>query len=76
MSRAKDFKLPEDTENKMYLGNNPTVREIIIIIREKWGKGTKLEDITVGSEHIQVQCFGYDLYDSGDYMHFVTLEKD
>lgn len=71
---AKDFELPKDTDKLIHLNSGISLKEIMDMAQHKWGENINFEDISVSSESIQVQCFGYDLYDSGDYMNFIILE--
>lgn len=67
---------PEDTATKLHLmsTNCWTLQNLIEFAQEKWGDSVSLEDIEMSSEKIQTRCFGYDLYDGGDYTDFIILE--
>lgn len=65
---------PENTETTMYFINGLFhLDEALQAAREKWGRNLEFDDITLGAEHIQIDHFRYDLYDSGDWANYVTF---
>lgn len=71
------MRLPKDTDNKIhieeYLVQN--INDLIIFAQEKWGEDVDISKVSVMFEEIQVKCFGYDQYDSGDYIKYFILRK-
>ncbi len=67
---------PDDTDTTLYIlaSSDPTMQELLDLIDKKW-PNTDLDTITIGSEHIQTDCLGYDCYDSSDYTDFITLTR-
>ena len=70
-------KFPEDTYNTMYVKNygTLTIGDLIAKAREKWGL-FEISELSIDHQNIQYKCFGYDQYDSTDYMPYfiITLE--
>jgi hypothetical protein len=69
--------LPQDTEDKIYIevSGIDTVNDLISKSQDKWGEEVNLDKLKIEHEHIQVKCFGYDLYDSGDYRNYFILTR-
>ena len=67
---------PDDTDTTMYLQSTRPLSSADLLqdIYEKWPDAS-LENITIGTENIQTDCLGYDLYDAGDYTDFLIITK-
>lgn len=69
------MRLPKDDENTLHIQSDAaSLAGIIRSTQEKW-PGVDLNEIDISAEEIQVQCFGYDLYDSSDYINYVIVTR-
>ena len=72
------MKLPEDTENTKYLPW-PEYEEISLYdlmgYAERYFPDTHPSEIMIDRMEIQVDCFGYDLYDKSDYRWYYVFSK-
>lgn len=78
MPMAKDFRLPEDTDTQLHVfmsAGGTSLDELLGCIRNHFGDDVSGDQLEITAENIQVQCFGYDLYDSADYMDFLVVRK-
>lgn len=66
------YKYPKDTEDKMYLTTGETLETVLEKSRRKW-PGIQIGEIDISAQHIQVKCFGYDLYDASDYWDYTVV---
>ena len=69
---------PDNTANTLYIrANYQTVEfsDLIEQIKNHFGEDSKLEDFSIGAEHIQTDCLGYDRYDSCDWENFLIIER-
>jgi len=65
---------PDDTDDSFYMissGGVPLV-DIMERAKEKW-TGILPEELSIEAEHVQTDCLGYDLYDSGDYTEYLCI---
>ena len=74
------MKLPENTANKLYIQLNYSwepisFTELYEKIYEHFGKDIDMSKLTISPQHIQIDCFGYDRYDSGDWSDFLVIER-
>lgn len=67
---------PDDTENEFYIAGSATIEDITKRCREKWGWDFDWSHIRITPEHIHTDCLTYDLYDSGDWTHFLCITKE
>jgi len=69
--------LPKDTDDKIYIWvyDIETINDILIKCQEKWGDDICIDTLSIEPEHIQVKCFGYDLYDSDDYRDYFVIRR-
>ena len=69
--------LPQDTENKIYIevSGIDNINDLIFEAQDKWGKAIDIDKLKLEHEHIQVKCFGYDQYDSGDYRDYFVITR-
>jgi hypothetical protein len=69
--------LPQDTEDKIYIEDFciDTVMDLFLKVIEKWGPKVDILNLKIEHEHIQVKCFHYDQYDSGDYRNYFVITK-
>lgn len=67
---------PDNTVNKLYIENGYglPMNEILDKITAHFGEIAP-EHISIGSEHIQTRCLGYDLYDGADWTTFTVIER-
>jgi hypothetical protein len=77
MSMVLKEKLPQDTENTIYIevSGIDTIKDLISNAQDKWGEEIELDKLKIEHEHIQVKCFGYDQYDSSDYRNYFVITK-
>jgi hypothetical protein len=70
------MRMPENTKDTLYIAEyeNLSLMELLTKIREYW-PDESFDNLDIQGEHIQVDCFGYDLYDSSDYMNFIVVTK-
>lgn len=73
------MRFPKDTPNKAHLpvcrfNNGVSLDELNSFIEEKFPNIPK-DELRLYCEEIQVDCFGYDQYDSNDWMNFIIVEK-
>ena len=54
-------------EDADFIPNTFTVNDLIEAIKRKYGEDCDLSKVYINASHRQYKCFGYDLYDSGDY---------
>ena len=67
-------KPPQNTDTKIYLHGEIDLEYIMETIKSKW-PGVNISDITIEAEYLQHSCFGYDLFDSGDYANFIAIRN-
>jgi len=66
---------PDDNEDEIFLDNDVELSYMLERIKEKWPDAT-MEQITISSEYIHTNCLYYDLYDSGDWTHFIRISRE
>lgn len=67
---------PDDDDNTIYIesGTCPTLADIQARIDEKW-PGASAANIEFGSEEINTDCLGYDMYDPSDWTNFIIITR-
>ena len=67
---------PDDTDTEMWIYGSIgySISEIIKKAKEKW-PDVSLDDIEITSEYIHTDCLTYDLYDPGDWTHYLKIER-
>lgn len=69
---------PDNTANTLYIRANyqsVDFADLIEQIKNHFGEDSKLEDFSIGAEHIQIDCLGYGQYDPGDWANFLIIER-
>jgi hypothetical protein len=71
-----DMRYPVDTEQTLYFQCGPslTLDDVVDRARRHF-PDCELQDLTISSENIQVKCFGYDIYDSRDYLDYIVVSR-
>lgn len=75
MNYRDDSRYPQDDETTIYMidTGNMTLQEIIDRAQDKWGETVSFYRLEIEGREIQVRCFGYDLYDPGDYCQYFVV---
>ena len=68
------MRLPEDTFDTLYINADYTIskKDIDDLIKEHFGENT---EVTMRADEIQIDHFGYDLYDSIDWANYIIVER-
>lgn len=70
-----DRRYPQDTSQVLYLLSvNLTLGDIVESAKRHF-PDCEMDDLKVEGENIQIKCFGYDLYDSGDYLDYIVITR-
>jgi hypothetical protein len=72
------MRMPVSDEKTLYVETfcMTSIKEVIERIQDHFGvESVDFEEFTISAEHIQVDCFGYDLYDRGDYEDFIVITR-
>jgi hypothetical protein len=64
-----DLECDEDQENY-----NISIQDIIDRCKKEFGEEVDLNKLRLNTSYQQYACFGYDLYDSGDYMCYTEIK--
>ncbi len=73
------MRFPKDTDDTIYVHAHYISYDLDDLLnraRCKWGDEIGLEHLSIGAEYIQINCFGYDLYDPADWACFITITVD
>jgi len=65
---------PDDTEEEFYVAEDATLSDILNSCHERW-PGFHPEKIRITPEYLHTSCLYYDLYDAGDYTHFLRISR-
>lgn len=64
---------PDDSENEFYVPFGEDLASIMNRAQAKWGDDVRLDAIMITPEYIHTDCLTYDLYDAGDWTHFLRI---
>ena len=74
--KNSESRYPTNSPTCLYIrGSTASLMEIIEKAHDHFGADVDFADLEIGREHFHARCIGYDLYDSGDYDDYITIEK-